>query len=150
MHEYTWLSAFVRLPHLQARSRLFVVCAEMSRCLWHVKNLLWQPPYSNFHKTLVRLRKSPLALISNFVETWSVQGVPLGMYAPEFLSFVNSLVLWGLYGHAGRVDQALRGVKLKLEVVGSRRLLQRYSDESYHREESAPGGRSLLRGHAYC
>ena len=51
MHDAsTWLSAFVRLPHLQARSRLFVVCAEMCRCLWHVKNLLWQPPYSNFHK----------------------------------------------------------------------------------------------------
>ena len=25
-------------------------------------------------------------LISKFVETWSVQGVPLGMYAPAFLS----------------------------------------------------------------
>ena len=85
-HASTWLSAFVSLPHLQARSRLFVVCAEMCRCLWHVKNLLWQPPYSNFHKTWVRLRKSRSGLISKFVETWSVQGVPLGMYAPAFLS----------------------------------------------------------------
>ena len=34
----------------------------------------------------MRLRKSRLALISKFVETWSVQGVPLGMYAPAFLS----------------------------------------------------------------
>ena len=25
-------------------------------------------------------------LISKFVDTWSVQGVPLGMYAPAFLS----------------------------------------------------------------
>ena len=25
-------------------------------------------------------------MISKFVETWSVQGVPLGMYAPAFLS----------------------------------------------------------------
>ena len=66
------------------------------------------------------------------------------------VSFVNSLVLWGLYGHAGRVDQALRGVKLKREECGSRRLLHSYSDESYHWEESAPFGRSLLRGLAYC
>ena len=50
-HASTWLSAFVRLPHLQARPRLLVVCAHMCRCLWHVKNLLWQPPYSNFHET---------------------------------------------------------------------------------------------------
>ena len=34
----------------------------------------------------MRLRKSPSTLISKFVETWSVQGVPLGMYAPAFLS----------------------------------------------------------------
>ena len=50
-HASTWLSAFVSLPHLQARPRLLVVCAHMCRCLWHVKNLRWQPPYSNFHKT---------------------------------------------------------------------------------------------------
>ena len=49
-HASTWLSAFVSLPHLQARPRLLVVCAHMCRCLWHVKSLLWQPPYSNFHK----------------------------------------------------------------------------------------------------
>ena len=67
------------------------------------------------------------------------------------LRFVNSLVLWGLYCDAGRVDPALRGAKLKQEEIGSRRLdLLSYSDESYHREESAPGGRSLLRGHADC
>ena len=69
--------------------------------------------------------------------------------ADNSLWFVNSLVLWGLCGPAGRVDQALRGVKLKREECGSRRLLHSYSDESYHREESAPGGRSLLRGHAH-
>ena len=85
-HASTWLSAFVRLPHLRARPRLVVVCAHMCRCLWRVKNLLWQPPYSDFHKTCVRLGKSRFALISKFVETWSVQGVPLGMYAPAFLS----------------------------------------------------------------
>ena len=34
----------------------------------------------------MRLRKSIYELISKFVETWSVQGVPLGMYAPAFLS----------------------------------------------------------------
>ena len=85
-HASTWLSAFVRLPHLPAHPRLLMVCAHMCRCLWHVKNLLWQPPYSNFHETWVRLRKSRLALISKFVETWSVQGVSLGMYAPAFLS----------------------------------------------------------------
>ena len=85
-HASTWLCAFVRLPHLPAHLRLLMVCAHMCRCLWHVKNLLWQPPYSNFHKTSVRLRKSRLALISKFVETWSVQDVPLGMYAPAFLS----------------------------------------------------------------
>ena len=34
----------------------------------------------------MRLRKSRSGLISKFVETWSVQGVPLGMYAPAFLS----------------------------------------------------------------
>ena len=85
-HASTWLSAFVSLPHLQGRSRLFVVCAEMCRCLWHVKNLQWQPPCSNFHKIWVQFRKSRSALISKFVETWSVQGVPLGMYAPAFLS----------------------------------------------------------------
>ena len=34
----------------------------------------------------MRLIKSRLALISKFVETWSVQGVSLGMYAPAFLS----------------------------------------------------------------
>ena len=49
-HASTWLSAFVRLPHLPARPRLLMVCARMCRCLWHVKNLLWQPPYSNFHE----------------------------------------------------------------------------------------------------
>ena len=85
-HASTWLSAFVSLPHFQARPRLLVVCAHMCRCLWHVQNLLWQPPSSNFHETWVRLRKCRLALISKFVETWSVQGVPLGMYAPAFLS----------------------------------------------------------------
>ena len=85
-HASTWLCAFVRLPHLPAHPRLWMVCAHMCSCLWHAKKLLWQPPYSNFHKTWVRLRKSRLALISKFVETWSVQGVPLGMYAPAFLS----------------------------------------------------------------
>ena len=85
-HASTWLSAFVRVPHLPAHPRLLMVCAHMCRCLWHVKNLLWQPPYSNFHETWVRLRKSRSGLISKFVETWSVQGVPLGMYAPAFLS----------------------------------------------------------------
>ena len=49
-HASTWLSAFVCRPHLQARPRLLVVCAHMCKCLWHVKSLLWQPPYSNFHK----------------------------------------------------------------------------------------------------
>ena len=34
----------------------------------------------------MRLRKSRSGLIIKFVETWSVQGVPLGMYAPAFLS----------------------------------------------------------------
>ena len=34
----------------------------------------------------MRLRKSQSGCISKFVETWSVQGVPLGMYAPAFLS----------------------------------------------------------------
>ena len=85
-HASTWLSAFVRLPHLPAHPRLLMVCAHMCRCLWHVQNLLWQPPSNNFHETWVRLRKCRLALISKFVETWSVQGVPLGMYAPAFLS----------------------------------------------------------------
>ena len=34
----------------------------------------------------MRLRKSQSGFISKFVETWSAQGVPLGMYAPAFLS----------------------------------------------------------------
>ena len=85
-HASTWLCAFVSLPHLQARPRLLMVWAHMCRCLWHVKNLLWQPPYTYFHETWMRLRKSRSGLISKFVETWSVQGVPLGMYAPAFLS----------------------------------------------------------------
>ena len=64
---------------------------------------------------------------------------------------MNSLVLWGLYCDAGREDQALRVAKLKQGETGSRRLVRvSYSDDSYHREESAPGGRSLLRGHADC
>ena len=32
------------------------------------------------------LKKSRYVLVRKFVETWSVQGVPLGMYAPAFLS----------------------------------------------------------------
>ena len=32
------------------------------------------------------LRISRHAFVCKFVETWSVQGVPLGMYAPAFLS----------------------------------------------------------------
>ena len=45
------LSAFVGPRANKARSRLLVVCAHMRRCLWYVKTLLWQPPYSSFHKT---------------------------------------------------------------------------------------------------
>ena len=85
-HASTWLSGFISLPHLQAHPRLLLVCAHMCRCLWNVQNLLWQPPYRNFHKTWVRLRKSRSGLISKFVETWSVQGLSLRMYAPAFLS----------------------------------------------------------------
>ena len=32
------------------------------------------------------ITKSQSGFISKFVETWSAQGVPLGMYAPAFLS----------------------------------------------------------------
>ena len=85
-HASTWLSGFISLPHLQAHPRQLLVCAHMCRCLWNVENHLWKPPCSDFHKMWMRLRKSPSTLISKFVETWSVQGVPLGMYAPAFLS----------------------------------------------------------------
>ena len=82
----TWLSGFISLSHLQAHPRLLRVCAHMRRCVWHVENLLWKPPCSDFHKMWMRLRRSRPTLISKFGETWSVQGVPLGMYAPAFLS----------------------------------------------------------------
>ena len=85
-HASTWLSGFISLPHLQAHPRQLLVCAYMCKCLWNVENHLWKPPCSDFHKMWMRLRKSPSTLISKFVETWSVQGVPLGMYAPAFLS----------------------------------------------------------------
>ena len=82
----TWLSGFISLSHLQAHPRLLRVCAHMRRCVWHVENLLWKPPCSDFHKMWMRPRRSRPTLISKFGETWSVQGVPLGMYAPAFLS----------------------------------------------------------------
>ena len=85
-HASTWLSGFISLPHLQAHPRQLLVCAHKCRCLWNVENHLWKPPCSDFHKMWMRLRKSPSTLINKFVETWSVQGVPLGMYAPAFLS----------------------------------------------------------------
>ena len=58
---------------------------------------------------------------------------------------MNSLVLWGLYGLAGREDHWGGTQKQLAQDVWS----LTYSDASYHWEEPAPFGRSLLRGHAY-
>ena len=126
-HAFTWLSGFISLPHLQAHPRQLLVCAHMCRCLWNVENHLWKPPCSDFHKMWMRLRKSPSTLISKFVETWSVQGVPLGMYAPAFLSLnkkqakshdiLKAKRLGSIDWHFLRVQNTLDPEALRLSMV---------------------------------
>ena len=66
-------------------------------------------------------------MISKFVETWSVQGVPLGMYAPAFLSLnkkqakshdiLKAKCLGGIEGKKLRVQNTLDPEALRLSMV---------------------------------
>ena len=75
----------------------------------------------------MRLRRSRPTLISKFGETWSVQGVPLGMYAPAFLSLnkkqakshdiLKAKRLGSIEGKKLRVENTLDPEALRLIMV---------------------------------